>query len=763
MMRGSIAAAALLLVSAIGVALVPISAEDLMMQAHELRAQGDTAGMNELLARIQDEFPDSPEAEQVLGIRAQLDGVSRKKTEQATRAKQAKARQSFEPRYERLVQLLESGDIQQAAGTLAQDLQYLKSDVTGLDPLDRQYLKREYLPALGLKVELYFERARKRIEGDIRYVSSAEQSLKESGLSQHRLEVIVKRLTAIKQSDWPLSASKIDEDIGAALDTDLIKEMSKEADRFRSFFRARADSFAHLEHVFYRAKSLELKEHIRVAQDNARKVGRDLLAQCEFEKARLIYKTVLDYASSASNPDVREHYAEVIAWIAQMNIEGVARRSLEDIDEVTSSLKEVEQLKKEGREDAAYRLMRDLIKEHRLIQFERRYKLPYKVISRPAGARVFVNDQEVGRSPCAIEMGIVERTNVRIEAPGFEMVERRLEIADPSLEGKLDVSLQKVKAWDKSLRGAPEARPVMAGSLVLVPTNEASLLALRATDGGEEWEAKTGMLDRITATPLTDVKRVHFVTIGGEYFAVSLSTGETEKRLKLGGEIQRDGVLVNGTVYFATRNRKLIAVRDGKILFEKPIAFDPVTALHHYGEEVIVGTADGYVLFHSLADGKETRRLQSSERSSFFDGVAAFGDLVVGAAEDGYLYGFDPREAEPAWRYRMSGSLAWSPVAAGDSIYLPSNEGFLWRIGANGKKRGQIDVRKAMNGPPVEHRGFLYTPAGSRVIAYDISTGASWWEVSYEDEQPIHVAAGDRLVVVVTDHGRVIAYAADKR
>ena len=35
-----------------------------------------------------------------------------------------------------------------------------------------------------------------------------------------------------------------------------------------------------------------------------------------------------------------------------------------------------------------------------------------------------------------------------------------------------------------------------------------------------------------------------------------------------------------------------------------------------------------------LADGKETRRLQSTDRSSFFGGVTSFGELIVGAAED---------------------------------------------------------------------------------------------------------------------------------
>ncbi|MHC4937407.1 MAG: DUF4388 domain-containing protein [Planctomycetota bacterium] len=762
-MRSAVAAAALLLTSAIGLSLMPDSVEDLLAQAYELREQGDLEGMEGLFDRITEEFPDSPEAQKVMSIRTQLTSVDRRKAQAALRTQQKQAETTYQPRYEQLLAALESGNIKTAAGMLEQELKYLKDAGTDLDALQLEHLRSKYLVGLRYGIEKFFERARKEIEGDIRYVSGAELSLRDPELHARELANIVKRLSRIRQSDWPDAGGSIDGSIGQALETGLIDELKIDAEKLQVFFRARKGSFTHLDRVYYRAKSLELKSKIRLAQEDARTVGRELLAQCEFEKARRIYQTVLDYASSASEAGNREHYQEVLDWINQLNIEGVARRSLNDIDEVMRSLEDVEEFKKRGEADKAYRLMRSLIKEHRLIQFERRYKLPYRVVTRPAGAVVFVNDKEAGRSPCAIEMEIIEPTIVRVEAAGFESVERRLEIADSSLDGRLDVSLAKVKAWEQSLRGSPEARPVMAGSLVLVPTNEASLLALRTTDGGKEWEAKTEMLDRIKATPLTDGKCAHFVTIGGQYVRVSLATGAIEKQFRLNGEVQRDGVIINGTLYFATRNRKLIAIRDGKVLFEKPIAFDPVTALHRFGEELMVGTAEGYVLFHSLADGSETRRLQSADRSSFFGGICLFGDLVVGAAEDGYLYAFEPRERETAWRYRMTGNLSSSPIAAGKFVFLPSKEGFMWKINVLGKKQGQIDFRKSMNGPPIVHKGFLYAPAGSRVIAHDVTTGAGWWEVAYEDEKPIHVAAGDRVVVVVTDVGRVVAYPADTR
>jgi len=764
MMRGSIAAAALLIVAAAGIALMPDTPADMLARARELRDEGDTAGMEQILQQIIAEHPESPEAQQALGIGRELNAADLRKKQEALRAKQLRLKQEFQPRYEELLAELEGGDIQLAAGMLADVLLTLTGKRGDLENHERNFLKTEYAPELKLRVESFLERARETMEHDVRYVSTSEQTLRDvDKLTKSTLDVLVDRLTTIRQRDWPESALRIDAYLETAMKSGVLDSLERELTDFRKFFTSRGNSFSHLTEVYYHAKSLQLKENIRLAMSDARKQGRELLARCEFEKARAYYKTVLDYAQSARNAEVREHFKEVLAWIVSLNIERSARTAIEDIDEVTRSLTEIEALKDAGREDVAYVRMRSLIKEHRLIQFERRYNLPYRVVSRPSGAGVLVNGKPVGRTPCAIELDIVEKTEVRVEAPGFEPVEKRLEIADPALDGLLDVSMRKIRDWEQSLRGSPEARPVMAGSLVLVPTNEASLLALRVGDGGREWEAETGLLDRIKATPLTDVKHAHFVTIGGRYFAVSLASGDVAQSLTLPGEVKHDGVLILGTVYYATRNRKLVAIRDGRVIFEESIAFDPVTALHAVGDELAFGTADGYVLFHSLADGKEVRRLQSSDRSSFFGGVARFGDQVVGAAEDGYVYGFDPKKTEPLWRFRLTGSLAAAPLAANGALLLPSTEGFLWMLDATGRRTGRVDVRKSFNGAPVLHHGFLYIAAGPRIIAYDLENKSTWWEVEFEDEQPMHVAAGDRAVVVVTNRGRVVAYAADKR
>ena len=183
--------------------------------------------------------------------------------------------------------------------------------------------------------------------------------------------------------------------------------------------------------------------------------------------------------------------------------------------------------------------MRDLVARHRLVQFERRYKLPYRVTSEPNGANVFVNGKLVGRTPCAVTMDIANGIRVRVESTGFESVESQLNITDPELDGLLAVTLPKIGSWTHSLRGTPETRPVVLEDLVLVPTNEASLLALRAKDGATVWEVQTKLLDRIKAPVLVESGRAYFATSGGRLFEVRLSDGKVMHQTVLPGEVHR--------------------------------------------------------------------------------------------------------------------------------------------------------------------------------------------------------------------------------
>jgi len=298
--------------------------------------------------------------------------------------------------------------------------------------------------------------------------------------------------------------------------------------------------------------------------------------------------------------------------------------------------------------------------------------------------------------------------------------------------------------------------------LVLVPTNEASLLALRVSDGKQVWEAESKLMERLKAAPLAFDGHALFV-ISGRLFRVRLSDGAIVGRLDLPDEVNHDGVVVDGTAYYATRNRKLVAVRKGRIAFAADLAYVPNTGLLVHGQNVIVGTTDGELLVHSRKTGKEVRRLAAPDRSSFFGGIATLGDLVVAAAEDGYLHAFNPATGKHAWRYRMPVKLAAPPLVDGNSFYLPMSNGFVQAVTPTGKPGKRLDFRNSMACTPVFSDGFLYLAAANRLIAYDHAGKRRWWEVEFEDEMPQHVAVGGGIIVAVTNRARVLAYPADKR
>ena len=254
-----------------------------------------------------------------------------------------------------------------------------------------------------------------------------------------------------------------------------------------------------------------------------------------------------------------------------------------------------------------------------------------------------------------------------------------------------------------------------------------------------------------------------FATAGGDLFHVRVSDGKIVGRLKLPGEVHRNAVMIDGVAYFATHNRKLVAVRGNKIVYTRDLAFVPLTRLVSVGDHLVVGTTGGELLVHNRKNGKEHGRLAAPERSSFFGGIATLGNLVAAAAEDGSLHAFDPVSKKRAWRYRLGGQLASTPISNDGLFFLPMRNGFVQELDAKGVPQKRLDFRNSMACPPVFHAGFVYVAAGSRLVAYDFAGRRGWWEVAYDEEDPQHIAVGDGLIVTVTNRGRVYAYPADKR
>jgi outer membrane protein assembly factor BamB len=511
---------------------------------------------------------------------------------------------------------------------------------------------------------------------------------------------------------------------------------------------------------------MRLHLEIRDAVSRARREGREHLRLCQFDKARRLYDSAHKLAFDVDLEKPREHFVELLTWLEKTNTLEDMRQRRDQVDEVVARLKQIDELRKAGRPEAAFRVFRPLVSDFRLVQFERKYTMPYLVTSTPGGAEVFVNGERVGITPAAIEMNIIGSTKVRVRRDGFTEALEELVPFDPSLDGDIEMVLVKKTTWERDVSGSIEARPLVAGSLLLLATSNATLLALDLDTGEIAWEAKTGLLDRITAAPVVVGDHAHVITVGGVLHRIRLASGRIEEgRLELHGQVSDDPVVEGKTLYVATANRKLAAIRDGRIHYYRDLALAPATRVLYANGSLFVGTAEGEILVHDADSGKELNRLKAPSGSSFFGGIEAHGDLVVAGAEDGSLYAFRPDSKDPVWRYRTAGPITAPPLSYGDILYLPARDGYVHAIDKKGDTKIRYELTGAAVASPAIVDSFLYAIDGRRITAFDAEDEVPWWDYEFTGAfgSPAHLVIGPKVVVVVTSASRVVAFPKDNR
>jgi outer membrane protein assembly factor BamB len=155
-----------------------------------------------------------------------------------------------------------------------------------------------------------------------------------------------------------------------------------------------------------------------------------------------------------------------------------------------------------------------------------------------------------------------------------------------------------------------EAAPTLFGDKLLVVTHRATLIAYDIESGNVVWEADPHELERVTARPVAEGDHAYFCNVAGKVFRVKLATGDIDGRWTVGSGISHDPVLRDGVIYVTARKPELIAMRDGKELFRRPLGHTPTTALKYSDGALFVGTSEGAVLVHSARDGHELRRFR---------------------------------------------------------------------------------------------------------------------------------------------------------
>ncbi len=752
--RGGAAAALLLVLLGVGLATGGESAESLAAEIRKAQQRKNVSRVIELAGELAEAHPGSEEAKWALELKRTLSSEI-SQNDAARREREHLARTAIGADLEEVRLAVSERPYGEAMAAV-------RRLVTKLSEPENAFLRKTVGEDLNWMLTNFFERVTSQFEDDRKQLAAAEVQLRTLEGKPAELLELEKKLLVVRQRSWTTLAPDLTEHLLAISASQAIPKAAQDATQLAQRLTTGPASFAGLDALLYTVRCERFKAEVFDLHKIATTQGQDLLTVCDFDRARLAFEAVSAKLAELYDQEPREYFRELIRVLDLRQIRVQTRAQIERIDRVVRTLQEIEELRAQGNYPAAYRVMRDLVTENRLIQFETRYKLPYLVTSVPAGAEVEVNGAKAGHAPCEVQLDIGHRPmSVRLRKPGFRDAQAQLVPTDLGLDGSLEMDLEKEVAWEREVGGGGvEAYPAIADGKVLFATTDASLLAVDLESGDIAWEARTGLLARIKARPAVALDSAYLVTLDGLLHQIRLADGKIVARLDLGAKVEQDPAVVGETVYVATRRPSLVAVRGGAKVWEEPLSESPITAVVHVGGSLYVGTTKGAILVHDAKTGARKPEFQVASNTSFWGGLSVHKHLVLAGAEDGRLYAFDTRSGRQAWAHATGGPIASPATSDGTHIFLPARDGYIHVLSEAGEQEDRLDMGYAVRARAAVDGQFLYFVGSNRVKAYEAS-GSIWWDRAFEGEFPVHVIAGGNRVVVVTDKPWIHAFPKD--
>ncbi|MFC1508468.1 PQQ-binding-like beta-propeller repeat protein [Candidatus Omnitrophota bacterium] len=229
------------------------------------------------------------------------------------------------------------------------------------------------------------------------------------------------------------------------------------------------------------------------------------------------------------------------------------------------------------------------------------------------------------------------------------------------------------EVWSIDIGSAIQGAPVICGDLVIVPTAEGGVYALRLDDGKEVWhrEYEGQVLGRM----VTDGDLVYY-SAGRTVIACDAKTGKLKWETPLNGTMIAGMTTGNGKLFIPAGERKLFCLDalSGEILWDYstslPIIMEPETD----GINVYFGAMDGYFRALDIMTGKETWSNQWSSMEDkyttapFWPPVISGDNVIVckspARKEEKNLVSFSASTGKVLWSRRLSAGrlrLAMSP------------------------------------------------------------------------------------------------------
>jgi eukaryotic-like serine/threonine-protein kinase len=222
-----------------------------------------------------------------------------------------------------------------------------------------------------------------------------------------------------------------------------------------------------------------------------------------------------------------------------------------------------------------------------------------------------------------------------------------------------------IERWRFGTGGAVDSAPAVADGVVYVVSRDGRLHALDRSTGELRWRHATSEV--VHAAPVAGGGLIYVGGFDGVLRALRPETGEVAWQFATEGnagfprgDIQRAAALVDGVLYFGSRDYRLYALdaTNGSVLWSLEesggwiIATPLVTATH-----VFFGASDGQ-RFYALERSTGQIAWTLPVFTRVFGTAVSVGGVVIFGGFNGKLMAVDPESGEMRWAYQTPASQA---------------------------------------------------------------------------------------------------------
>lgn len=319
--------------------------------------------------------------------------------------------------------------------------------------------------------------------------------------------------------------------------------------------------------------------------------------------------------------------------------------------------------------------------------------------------------------------------------------------------------------WQRDLGASLRGTPGVSRARVYVGDTQRKLHALNAADGSETWTFQTSVAESEprayqyfstaveTSIPsLPDTNRVYVGAASGYLYCLNASSGKLIWKYRLSDWVRSKPVVLGNTVYVATLDAKLFALRDTgtsaaelwqTTLGEHGFTADLVgnaTGILVSGMDLVlysVSPSTGSLQWrHSLIDAAwiEGRRHQADVYAGQYQtSPVVVDDVVYIGGPDGFLNAHDVDSGERLWRFEARGRISATPCVAEGKVFIGQNSRYMEYYAIDQKTGEPVwtidDLGWASVGATAYHDGKIFVGTVSGwFYSIDASNGTILWK-----------------------------------